>query len=220
MEKIKVYLVDDHHLVRDGFVAILKENATEFTLLGTASNGLELRHNLKELSETPDVVLMDINMPSMNGIEATAYLSENYPEVKVLALTMMKQTTHIKHMLKAGASGYILKDCDKNEFLNALRTVASGKNYFGKSVAQEVMMELTKLKKDAYKKEETLTKRELEVLNLIVQDLSNHQIAEKLNISHRTVDTHKQNILAKTGTNSTAGLVVYAFKHNLVELPS
>lgn len=219
METAKIFIVDDHQLVRDGFVAILKEHSDEFQLLGEANNGLALLHDLKNMDTLPDIILMDINMPVMNGVEATKQLKKEFSEIKVIALTMMKQSTHIKQMLKAGAMGYILKDCDKSELLTAIHTVASGKTYFSQSVTQEVMLELTRIKKEALKTNKALSKREMEVLNLIVQDMSNQQIADKLNISPRTVDTHKQNILSKTGTNSVAGVVVYAIKNNLVDLP-
>lgn len=219
MSKVKIYLVDDHKLVRGGFKSILTEHDDEFELLGEAIHGLQLLQDLKISKELPHVVLMDINMPEMSGIETTLRLSKEYPEIKVLALTMMNKATSIKLMLKAGALGYILKDCDREEFITAIQTVASGNTYFSRSVSDQVMLELRRLKKDALREDDTLSKREMDVLRLIVQDLSNHQIADKLHISSRTVDTHKQNILSKTGTNSMAGVVVYAIKHNLVDLP-
>jgi DNA-binding NarL/FixJ family response regulator len=218
-KKIGVYIVEDHQLVRDGFIAILNEYSDEFSFLGEASNGITLLHELKSIDTLPNIVLMDINLPKMNGIEATSHLSKEFPSIKVVALTMMKQTSYIKRMLKAGAFGYLLKDCDKKEFITALRKVYSGESYFSQSVSQEVMLELTKFKKNATVEYNTLSKREMNVLELIVQDLSNQQIADKLHISSRTVDTHKQNILSKTQTNTVAGLVVYALKNNLIDLP-
>lgn len=206
-------------MVRDGFIAILNEYSDEFSFLGEASNGITLLHELKSIDTLPNIVLMDINLPKMNGIEATSHLSKEFPSIKVVALTMMKQTSYIKRMLKAGAFGYLLKDCDKKEFITALRKVYSGESYFSQSVSQEVMLELTKFKKNATVEYNTLSKREMNVLELIVQDLSNQQIADKLHISSRTVDTHKQNILSKTQTNTVAGLVVYALKNNLIDLP-
>lgn len=217
MNSIKVFIVDDHRLVREGFIAIIND-FSEFELVGEASNGDMALKQITLLDPKPDVVLMDINMPQMNGIECTKKLSKQFPEIKILALTMMNQSTHIKSMLRSGASGYILKDCNQNELKKAIISVHQGDTYFSQSVSQQVMKEFTKSKNQIKEAQALLSEREKEILMLIVKDLSNKEIADKLNISPRTVDTHKQNLLSKTNTNSTAGLVVFAIKNELVNV--
>ena len=217
MSKIRVFIIDDHRLVREGFISIIND-FKELELIGQADNGESALNKIGELTDLPDVVLMDINMPRMNGVECTQKLIKEYPDIKIIALTMMNQSTHIKSMLKSGAMGYILKDCDQNELKTAIEVVAEGNTYFSQSVSQQVMNELTIAKKQVKSAHEMLTEREKEVLKLIVKDLSNKEIADQLHISVRTVDTHKQNLLSKTGTNSTAGLVVFAIKNELVNV--
>lgn len=215
---IKIFIVDDHNIVREGFKSIIQEYSDRFSFIGEASNGQEVLSTLEQFSDKPDIILMDVNMPEMNGIECTAQLRKLYPDIKVLALTMVKQSGHIKNMLQAGAVGYVLKDCDKEELTKAIEIVQNGGTYFSPAVSHEVMIAMTRIKKEVSKEAQKLTKRELEILGLIVKDMSNHEIADKLNISPRTVDTHKQNLLGKTHTNSVAGLVVFAIKNNLIDL--
>ncbi|MTI21563.1 response regulator transcription factor [Fulvivirga sp. RKSG066] len=215
---ISIFIVDDHNIVREGFKSIILEYSPQFLFIGEASNGKEVLSMLSNMSLIPDIILMDINMPELNGIECTKTLSKEYPQIKVLALTMVKQSGHIKNMLQAGAMGYILKDCDKEELTKAIDIVYKGGSYFSPAVSHEVMMAMTRIKSEQSEEAKGLTKRELEILDLIVKDLSNHEIAERLHISPRTVDTHKQNLLGKTHTNSVAGLVVFAIKNNLIEL--
>lgn len=217
MNSVTVFIVDDHRLVREGFISIIND-FKEFELIGEAENGQSALDKIATLTKLPDVILMDINMPKMNGVECTQKLIGKYPDVKIIALTMMNQSTHIKSMLKSGAVGYILKDCDQDELREAIQTVAEGNTYFSQSVSQQVMNELTLSKKQVKNAHELLSEREKEVLRLIVKDLSNKEIADQLYISVRTVDTHKQNLLSKTGTNSTAGLVVFAIKNELVNV--
>jgi DNA-binding NarL/FixJ family response regulator len=215
---IKLFIVDDHQLVREGIISLVKEIEEYFEFIGEAENGKDALLKLDNLEELPDIILMDINMPKMNGIECTAKLSSEYPDIKVIALSMIKQSAHIRKMLKAGAVGYILKDCDKEELKEALLAVDKGKAYFSPAVSQEVMHQFTRINKEPIDREVLLSPREKEVLDLIVKDLSNQEIADQLHISIRTVETHKQNLLRKTGTNSVAGLVVFAIRNNLVEL--
>lgn len=215
---IRIFIVDDHQLVREGLVSIITELQEDFELLGTAGNGIEAINVIKDLPTIPDVVLMDINMPRMNGMECTAKLKKMFPDIKVIALTMHNQGLHIKQMLKEGVHGYVLKDCDKNELSEAILEVAAGQTYFSRGVANEVMMQYSQLKKQMNKGNiASLSPREKEVLAKILKDKSNKEIAGELHISVRTVETHKQNLIAKTGANSIAGLVVFALKNNLLE---
>lgn len=215
---INLFIVEDHHLVREGIISLINDIDEHYKMAGEAQNGKQALQLLDEMETLPDIILMDINMPEMNGIECTTLISKKYPEIKVIALSMIKQSTHIRKMLKAGAVGYLLKDCDKKELKEAILKVAQGEPYFSPSVSEEVMQQFTRLKRDSHDAQVSLSPRETEVLELIVKDLSNQEIANQLYISVRTVETHKQNLLRKTGTNSVAGLVVYAFKHNLVDL--
>jgi DNA-binding NarL/FixJ family response regulator len=217
MSKISVFIVDDHQLVREGFKAILADLSDTIDITGEAINGRDLLRQLSNGLPLPDIVLMDVNMPEMNGIKTMEILSKDYPCIQVIALSMMKQSVHIKQMLKMGARGYLLKDCNKQELLRAIQTVYQGDTYFSFEVTEQVMQYLTK---QSAPNPENLTERELQVLALIAKDYSNREIADALFISPRTVDAHKQNILRKTGVKSMAGLVVFAIKHNLVDFPA
>jgi len=217
MSKISVFIVDDHQLVREGFKAILSNLSPTVEVSGEAINGRHLIEQLSAGIAAPDIVLMDVNMPEMNGIKTTEILSREYPCIQVVALSMIKQSIHIKQMLKMGARGYILKESNQQELLRAIQTVYQGDTYYSAEVSQQVMRHLAK---ETSPSSEKLSCRELEVLSLIAKDLSNREIADSLFISPRTVDAHKQNILRKTGVKSVAGLVVFAIKHNLVEFPS
>ncbi len=217
MSKISVFIVDDHQLVREGFKAILTDLSDSIDITGEAVNGRDLLRQLSSELPSPDIVLMDVNMPEMNGIKTMEILNNDYPGIQVIALSMMKQNVHIKQMLKMGARGYLLKDCNKQELLRAIQTVYQGDTYFSLEVTEQVMQYMTKR---SAPDPENLTARELEVLALIAKDYSNREIADALFISPRTVDAHKQNILRKTGVKSMAGLVVFAIKHNLVDFPA
>lgn len=218
MTGIKILLADDHHLVRDGIMSLL-EDEIGFKVIAEAENGLKAIEACKE--HDIDLVVMDISMPEMNGIEATKRIKEEFPDIKVLALTMMDEDEHIRKMIEAGASGYILKSSDREEFIEAITTVLDDRHYFSNDAAHSVMMDLVKGKGSSAKKNTDpaqLTSREKEVLELIVKEYTNQQIADELYISVRTVDAHRRNLLQKTGANNTAGLVTYAIRHNLVDL--
>lgn len=218
--KIHILVVDDHQVVREGIVSLLEEN-DRMVVLGTAANGEEALARISHLPPRPLVVLMDINMPILDGIAATERMFEEHKDaVRVLALTMVNQELYIQRMLSAGAYGYLLKDCDKLELYQAIEAVHGGNTYFSPEVSQTVLRAMTPHRPSrAANPIHSLSKRELEVLALIVQDLGNQDIADRLFISPRTVESHKQNLLSKTGVKNVAGLVVYAIKHGLVDLP-
>ncbi len=214
-------VVDDHKMIRDGIKSSLSDVAG-LEIINEASDGNEALEKLA--AEPVDVVLMDISMSGMGGIEATKKITEAFAEVKVLALTMHDEESHIMNMLQAGALGYILKSTGMTELVEAVRTVANGESYFSKKVSATLLGQFVKNKAVAKKENDKtdaslseLTKRELEILKLIAEEYTNQEIAEKLFISQRTVDTHRRNLIQKLNAKNTAGLVRYAFRNGLVQ---
>ncbi|MFO7880166.1 MAG: response regulator [Bacteroidales bacterium] len=217
---IKVLVVDDHKIVRDGIAALLKHNKN-IKLVGDCKDGNEVipfmdKHDV-------DVVLMDIMMEDVNGIEATKMIFDKYPETKVLTLSMNNDYDYIHEMLKVGANGYILKNTSGEDLVKAIETVAEDKPYFSPEVTDIVMnnyMQPESTRKKTSKNKELadlLTKREIEVLQLIAQEFTNVEIAEKLFISRRTVDTHRRNLLQKLGVKNSIGLIRFAYSNGLIE---
>lgn len=214
MANVKVLLVDDHKIVRDG-IKLMLESQAGIDVAGEAENGKEALSKLK--NTTIDLVVMDINMPEMDGVTATKAIKENFPDVKVLALTMSNDELHIRQMIQAGASGYIMKSAGRSDLNDAILTIMEGRHYFSDEATQSIMMDLVRGKgKSSTPEPIHITDRELEILELIVKEHTNQEIAEKLYISSRTVDAHRRNLLQKTGARNTAGLVKYAFQHNLI----
>lgn len=214
MTHVKIALADDHKIVRDGIKTML-ESQPEIDVVVEASNGNEILEKLED--KLVDLVIMDISMPEKDGIQATKELKEKHPNIKVLALTMSNDDLHIRQMIQAGASGYIMKSAGRKDLKDAIETIMNGKHYFSDEATQSIMMDLVKGKgKSTTMDAVHITDRELEILELIVQEFTNQEIAEKLFISSRTVDAHRRNLLQKTGARNTAGLVKYAFQHNLI----
>ena len=221
MEKIRLLLADDHKIIRDGIAALLSE-VPNFEIVGEAKNGREL---IALLVDTPaDVVLMDINMPVMGGIEATEEITKRFPDVRVLALSMYNEKSFIQKMLHAGATGYVLKNVGKDELVLAIETVRTGKSYFSDEVSMAMMSSFMSKKPlnapSSFSPEIILTKREIEVLGLISQEMTNNEIADKIFVSPRTVDTHRRNLLQKIGAKNTAGLVRYAMSSGILDKPN
>ncbi len=212
INKRKILIVDDHEMVRAGLELLLEGN-DDFEVIGQSENGEKALEFIE--SNLVDIVLMDINMPVMDGLECTKQIGEKYSNTKVLAITMHIEEQHIKNMMKAGASGYILKNSSKEILIQALEAISSGKHYYSQEVTTIVMANLTIDEEE--EDEMIITQREVDVLKLIVQEKTNHEIAEELFISVRTVDAHRRNLLEKTGAKSSVGLTKYAFKHNLLE---
>lgn len=214
MANVKILLTDDHKIVRDGIKLMLEPQAG-IDVVDEAENGERALEILEK--ELVDIVVMDINMPVMDGITATKKIKEEYPDVKVLALTMSNDDLHIRQMIQAGASGYIMKSAGRSELKAAIDAIMEGKHYFSDEATESIMMDLVKGKGKSTDPDPIhITDRELEILELIVQEHTNQEIAEKLYISSRTVDAHRRNLLQKTGARNTAGLVKYAFQHNLI----
>jgi len=210
-------MVDDHKLIRDGLKLFLSES-NEFDIIGEAGNGKECLELLK--NNKPDIVLSDLSMPVMDGMELTKQITQNYPEIKVIVLTMFDESQHVKQILADGAKGYLLKNCNEDELKMAIKKVSNGGTYYSEEVTTIIMNSLRKVKtKVDYRltAEMHLTEREKEVLHLVVKEFTNQEIAEKLFISVRTVDAHKRNLLDKTGSKSVAGLVLYAIDKQLFD---
>ena len=216
MEKIRVVIADDHKIIRVGLNAILQlEN--DIDVIAEAENGTDVIALMK--THVVDVILMDIDMGVPNGIETTHTIKSDFPDIKVLALTQHEERDYILKMLEAGANGYLLKNCGRDELRAAIHAVVNGDSYFSNSVSATLLKAITELKgnlKPASKNNSDLTQREKEVLQLIAQEHSNAEIAEKLFISVRTVDTHRRNLLDKLQAKNTAGLVKYAIEKGLV----
>ncbi|OMH30533.1 response regulator transcription factor [Motiliproteus sp. MSK22-1] len=208
---IKVLLVDDHPLVLDGIQARI-EGVPGIEVIGQAHNGLEALEHAKHSS--PNVVLMDVSMPVMNGMEATRRFQTDFPAIKVLILTMHDNKEYILQLMQSGASGYILKDVSSDELIKAIETVYQGNTYFSQSASQTLFNN----SEAAQPQTQNLTKREETVLKLLAEGNSNKGIANELKISVRTVETHRQNIKGKLDIHTAAGLAKYAIEHNLVQL--
>ncbi|MBA7520080.1 Transcriptional regulatory protein DegU [subsurface metagenome] len=214
MKKVKVVLVDDHKLFRNGLSTLLKAKK-EIEITGEAENGKEFCELLQKTM--PDVVLMDIEMPVMNGIEASRLAIRMYPALKIITLSMYGEEEYYLKMIEAGAKGFILKNSGIDEVVKAIKTVYNGGTFFSQEVLYNVVKNIQEVKKDktpAIK----LSNRENEILHLICKGFSNQEIAEELNISKRTVDKHRANILDKTNTHNTASLVMYAVENKLIEI--
>lgn len=217
VKPVKIILVEDHRIVRDG-IRFLLEEQNEVEIVGEAANGLKALELLEE--NEVEVAVVDLNMPVMNGLQTTEAILSRFPHVRVLALTMHDDEQNIKGMLKAGASGYVIKNAGVDELVNAIRTIAGGGNYFSAEATRAVMMDLVNPQEEkpapTLPLNVTLTDREMEVLKLIVEENTNQEIAEKLFISIRTVDTHRRNLLQKTGARNTAGLVRFAIERGII----
>lgn len=207
--KTQIFIVDDHKLFRDGLKFILQESG-DIEVVGEASDGKEFLDLLNYI--VPDIVLMDISMPGMNGVEASKIALERYPHLKILVLSMFGDDAYYNSMIDIGVKGFILKDCDANELKDAIKTVLNGKSYF----SQELLLKLIRDKNatPAIK----LSRREREVLEYICRGYSTMQISEALHISHRTVERHRASLLEKTNSSNSISLAIYAIKNNLVHL--
>ena len=211
----KIIIVDDHKIFRDGLILLL--NHFEFvTVVGQASNGEEFLNLLDQI--VPDIILMDINMPIMNGVEATKIAVEKFPNLKVIALTTFFEDDYIEQMFSAGVEGYMLKRSNIEDFEKAIIRVSEGGNYFSEEIIKVITRNLYENKNWVNKKLglPILTSREKEILELICKGLNNDQIAEAIFLSPKTIEKHKSSLFQKTETFNTVNLVIYAFKNRLV----
>lgn len=216
MENLKIIIADDHDIVRFGISSVL-QGEEDIDVVGEASDGsstIDLYRKLK-----PDVALIDITMPGKDGIETTKDLLKEFPDAKILMLTMHMDEEYLSKSIKAGALGYLLKNCEKKELLEGVRAAAEGKKVFSTAISRLITESYVSNIKEGHenksvpKKSAHLTKREQEILGLIAEGLTSQEIASKLVISPRTVETHRANLLQKLDIKNTAGLVRYAIEN-------
>jgi NarL family two-component system response regulator LiaR len=210
---MKISIVDDHQLFRDGLKFLLSGWDFVDDIL-VAESGDEFLKNLDSMQ--PDVVLMDIEMPGTNGIDTTITCIEKYPAIKIIALSMYGNENYYTEMINAGARGFLLKNSRFEDVKRAITEVVNGNNYFSPEILNGIVRNLNK--KNSSQKNSELTTREIEVLYKICKGLSNQEIANNLNLSKRTVDKHRENILLKTQSGNTAQIVVYAIKNKLFDI--
>ncbi len=217
MSKIKLVVADDHNLFRKGITGMLSL-IPDFEVIGEAANGLELLEFLQY--NQPDIVLMDLQMPVMDGFQATEKVQELFPKVKIIIVSMHEEDRFIIHLLEKGVNGYLLKDSEAGEVENAIRRVMIDGYYYSDFVSKALHRKLlTKLpnKQPTFQNKLQISQRELEVLQQLCEGLSTLEISQKLFVSPRTVEGHRLRLLEKTGTKNTAGLVAYAFKNDILE---
>lgn len=213
MKKYKLLIVDDHKMFRSGLRFILSD-IPEIEIIGEAANGLELLEILKD--NVVDIILMDINMPKMNGIEATSEALKIDPTLNIIVLSMHGEEAYYDQMIAAGVKGFLLKNSDVDELKLALHAIINGGTYF----SQELLVSILDKKKSKALQNDLVkfTQREMQVLKLICEGFSNVDIAKKLFISQRTVDRHRANLLSKTSCHNSISLVMYAIKNKIIEI--
>lgn len=212
MPAIRILLADDHELIRTGIRNLLGTNK-DFLIVGESADGEETIRKVREVK--PDVVVIDISMPKMSGIEVTKHLREKFPAVKVVVLTMHENVEYVYQIYKSGAGGYLLKNAGRDEITSAIYAVARGEKFFSSKVSELMISEYMQQaeRRDSQSADSTLTKREEEILRLIAKGLNNQQISGQLFISPRTVDTHRTNIMQKLDIHDAANLVRYALEN-------
>ena len=218
MPPIKIILTEDHQILRDGIKALIA--SANITISGEASTGQELWKLLDK--DLPDIILMDISLPDTSGIELTRLVTEKYPEIKVLILSMYTDESFINQAIKAGAKGYLHKNTTREEMLVAIDTVLSGNDFYSDNISKIILknyIEKAKLNiNEIDNPNEILSKREIEILKMFSEGFINKEIADRLFISIRTVESHKNHIMQKLNLKTQVELVKYAIRHNLINI--
>ncbi len=212
---IKVILADDHQLFREGLANLLAD-FPEIEVIAQAVNGKDAIDKARQLN--PDVVIMDINMPDLDGVEATAQLLKEKPDIKVIGLSMHIDKQYIKGMLEAGSSGYLFKNCSYDELIKAIQTVHRGKKYLSEKITEILIQEYLTKEEIGPSTSSELTDRESEILKLIAEGISVSDISNQLFVSIKTINTHKQHILEKLNLKTTTDIVKYALKKGIISL--
>jgi DNA-binding NarL/FixJ family response regulator len=215
---LKILLADDHRIMRAGLRSLLGKES-DMKVVAEAPDGRTAVRMVREVS--PDVVIIDITMPDLNGVEATHQILAETPNIKVIALSMHSDEQFVSGMLKAGASGYLLKDCAADELVQAIRAVMSGETYLSPRIASIVVEDYRReLSRDQLTKMPELTAREREVLQLVAEGETSKKIAFQLHVSVKTVEAHRQQIMDKLGIHTVAGLTKYAIRKGITSLQS
>jgi two-component system response regulator NreC len=223
MKKTRILIADDHDVVRSGLRMLLRSSPS-FSIVAEAADGEEAVRMAEKCK--PDVAIMDISMPKLDGIEATKRIKQNLPKTRIVILSVHEDEEYVFQTLRAGASGYLLKTAGKKEIFDAIRSAAAGEQFFSPGISKVIIEGFIKRDKEQAQEEnqtapqQLLTKRELEVLQYIAEGYTNRQIAEKLFLSFRTVNTHRANIMQKLSIHDTAGLVRHAINLGIVKLNS
>lgn len=212
---IRILITDDHQLFREG-IANLLSASPQIEIVGQAENGQQAIEKAKQLK--PDIVIMDLSLPVVNGVDATRILHKEVPATKVLVLSMHADKNYIKEALEAGASGYLFKDCTYDQLIEAINTVYQGKKYLSNKITEVLIHDYLNRDEVTPDNDQGLSERESEILRLIAEGKSTREIADSLFISVKTVGTHKQHVLEKLNLQSTAGLIKYAIKKGIVGL--
>jgi DNA-binding NarL/FixJ family response regulator len=217
MPTIKILIADDHHLIAES-LSMLLGTVDKFEIVGIVNNGWQALSFIE--NHKVDVVLADIHMPLLNGLEMAMKLKETTSSTRIIMLTMSEEAHHIREALQAGVHGYVMKSAEKPELIKAIKTVFGGEKYFSEKIVKklaEITDDQSPTGKTRIEDVIPLTKREIEILRLVVEDLSNIEIGERLVISSTTVETHRRNLMKKVGVSTAIGLMRWGLRHGLVE---
>ena len=214
MPRIRLLIADDHQLLLDGLTSMLHDEK-DFVIAGTACDGYEVIALIDK--NDYDICLMDINMPKMDGLGAARLMKEKKPGIKIIILTTYNDKEIINEILQEGVSGYLIKNSSKQELIAAIRKVAAGGMYFSDEVHNTIMQGYTKASQKNKEEVIVFTPREIDILQLLIKEYNNDKIADKLNISYRTVETHRKNMMQKTKSHNLAGLLRFAYSNGYIK---
>jgi len=212
---VRIIIADDHRLFREGLVNLLSDSK-DIEIIAEAENGMDAIEKAKELN--PDIIVMDIGMPILNGVDATKLLCKEMPSVKIISLSMHSEKQYIKGMLEAGAAGYLFKNCTYNELIEAIHTVNAGKKYLSDRITDILIQDYLGKEESMPESDSELTERESEILKLIAEGVPTSEISELLFLSVKTIGTHKQHLLEKLNLKTSTDLVKYAIKKGIITL--